>query len=587
MSASPGDDVLRHLRRAALRPDGADLSDGQLLDCFLRRRDEAAFAALVRRHGPMVWGVCLRTLRNHHDAEDAFQATFLVLVRKAASIVPREQVAGWLHGVAYHTALKARAAAARRRLKERQPTAMTRSTADPHDRWEELQPLLDRELSRLPEKYRIPVVLCDLEGKTRKEAARQLGWPEGTLSGRLARARALLARRLARHGLALSGGALALLLADEAAIAAVPPAVLRETIRAGGVWATDTAGGISARVLILTNGVLRAMLLSKLKIATGVVMVAGLLGMGGGLLGPIPGTGTRTEQVVRAAEPPQPPDRPRDADRTRHQVDNPPRATDQGTWRLDFAFKDPRLLPIEVPGVGKKTVWYLWYQVVNDTGEERTFIPDFDLVTFNPDGSHHDVVLPRGLFDRIRRAEDAAGLLDLKNSVTIARDPIPASKTKGPTGRVAGIATWDDVPPDLTRFTIFVSGLTNLWSTDGDGIVRRKTLQLNFKRAGDEVEFVPPAQWVHRRERLKTREPAEDFLEQARKRQRFEQELRQQQKDDLQKQLRDTVLKLQDSITDRDRTQQRLRTLEATIKELQARREELRKQLLRPEKEDP
>jgi len=122
-------EVLQHLRRAALLRDGAGLTDGQLLEDYLRRREEAALAALVRRHGPMVWGVCRRVLRNYHDAEDAFQATFLVLVRKAASVVPREMVVNWLYGVAHQTALKARATTAKRGTRERQVTQMPEPAA--------------------------------------------------------------------------------------------------------------------------------------------------------------------------------------------------------------------------------------------------------------------------------------------------------------------------------------------------------------------------------------------------------------------------------------------------------------------------
>src|SRR5262249_44075451 len=151
--------VLPHVRRAALLQDGGGMTDGQLLECFLARREEAAFEALVRRHGPMVLGVCRRVLRNAHDAEDAFQATFLVLVRKAASLLPREAVGNWLYGVAYHTALKARAAALRRRAKEAQVRAMSPREARPEDAGQEWRPLLDHELSRLPDKYREPVVL--------------------------------------------------------------------------------------------------------------------------------------------------------------------------------------------------------------------------------------------------------------------------------------------------------------------------------------------------------------------------------------------------------------------------------------------
>src|SRR5713226_8552398 len=161
--------VIQHLRSTLLVRDGADLTDGELLECFVSRKETAALEALVRRHGPMVWGVCRRILRNHHDAEDAFQATFLVLVRKAASVVPREMVANWLYGVARTTALRANAVAAKRRLRERQVRNMPEPEAVQSDLWEHLQPLLDQGLSRLPAKYRVAIVLCDLEGKSHKE----------------------------------------------------------------------------------------------------------------------------------------------------------------------------------------------------------------------------------------------------------------------------------------------------------------------------------------------------------------------------------------------------------------------------------
>src|SRR5260370_31200939 len=186
VEAAPLSPVIDHLRRAALLPDGGEISDGQLLECYVVRRDEAAFAATLRRHGSMVPGPCRRITGNAHDAEDAFQATFLVLVRKAASIWPQERVANWLYGVAYRTALKARSLAARRQRKEKQLTEAVETQAVPHeDIWRDLRPLLDQALSRLPDKYRIPVVLCDLEGKSGKEAAPHLGVPDGTWSRRL------------------------------------------------------------------------------------------------------------------------------------------------------------------------------------------------------------------------------------------------------------------------------------------------------------------------------------------------------------------------------------------------------------------
>src|SRR5581483_9321050 len=182
-------EVIRRLRLSQGREGGAGPTDAELLERFLASRDETAFEALVRRHGPMVLGVCRRILRDSHDAEDAFQATFLVLVRKAASVVPREQLGNWLYGVAYRTALKARTARARRRRHERRAHALP--AAAPAGESLDLRPLLDQHLERLPAAYRAAVVLCDLEGRTKREAARQLGVPEGTLSSRLARGRAL------------------------------------------------------------------------------------------------------------------------------------------------------------------------------------------------------------------------------------------------------------------------------------------------------------------------------------------------------------------------------------------------------------
>jgi RNA polymerase sigma factor (sigma-70 family) len=289
MQTSQMSEVIRHLRRTVLLRDGAGLTDGQLLEDYISRRDEAALAALVRRHGPMVWHVCRRVLSNYHDAEDAFQATFLVLVRKAESIASRELVANWLYGVAYQTALKARTTAARRRTRERQVMEMPEPEGVPQDSRHGLQPLLDQELSRLPDKYRIPIVLCDLEGKTRKEAARQLGCPEGTVAGRLARARGMLAKRLARHGLAVSGGVLAAVLSQSSASASVPPSLVSSTIAAVTRFAAGqtTAGGISVKVIALMEGVLKAMFLNKLKgVLLALALVLAVLAGGGGYLLP-------------------------------------------------------------------------------------------------------------------------------------------------------------------------------------------------------------------------------------------------------------------------------------------------------------
>jgi RNA polymerase sigma factor (sigma-70 family) len=251
--------VVRELRRAALLSDGAGLTDGQLLECYLTHREEAAFEALVRRHGPMVLGVCRRVLHNEQDAEDAFQATFVVLLRKAISILPRDRVGNWLYGVAYRTSLKAKAMRTKRRQKELHAHRPERDKT-----WQELQPLLDREVNRLPDKYREPVILCHLQGKTRHEAARVLGWPEGTVATRLAAARRILARRL--------GNAMAI------PIASVPLLLVVTTARAAAAGQTAA----SANVAALTGAVLKGIFMSKVKIAMAVFVVLSVLGLGVG-----------------------------------------------------------------------------------------------------------------------------------------------------------------------------------------------------------------------------------------------------------------------------------------------------------------
>src|SRR5579885_1930780 len=215
--------VLRQLQQAG------DLTDGELLARFVATRDEMSFAALVRRHGPMVLSVCRRMLRHDQDAEDCFQATFLVLARKAAT-VKRESVGSWLYAVAYRTSLEARAVNARRRMREKQVLEMPQPEVMPSD-VPDWRPWLDHELNRLPEQYRLVIVACDLEGRSRKEAARQLGIAEGTLSSRLARGRRLLAKRLAPHGLSLSGAALATAICEGAVSAQVPAALVSTTTK--------------------------------------------------------------------------------------------------------------------------------------------------------------------------------------------------------------------------------------------------------------------------------------------------------------------------------------------------------------------
>ena len=263
--------VLKHLQQA-----GGGLSDKQLLARFVAVRDEAAFAALVRRHGPMVLGACQRVLHDLHDAEDALQATFLVLARKAASLAVGESLGCWLYGVAYRAALEAREFNARRRARERPMRDVPHPEVMPGE-GQDWRPLLDRELSLLPEKYRAPIVLCDLEGRSRRDGARLLGVAEGTLSSRLARGRTLLAKRLSRCGVTLSGGALAVALSQGAVSAQVSAVLGMSTARAAAL----VAGGqmaVATPAVLLMKEVMKAMLMKKLRFAIGTMMVLVALG---------------------------------------------------------------------------------------------------------------------------------------------------------------------------------------------------------------------------------------------------------------------------------------------------------------------
>jgi RNA polymerase sigma factor (sigma-70 family) len=260
----------------ALPIDLAALPDGELLRRYLVGREESTLEALVRRHGPMVLGVCRRVLGDAHDTEDAFQATFLVFVRKAGSVRPREMVGPWLYGVATRTALKARARAARRRAREKQVDALPDVAAPAEPIAADWRPLLDQAVQELPARYRLPVVLCELQGRSRAEAARLLKLPEGTLSSRLARARELLRQRLVRRG----AGAVAvagLTVFPELAPAAVPAALVRSTVQAASAFAAGTAAGASAAVL--AKGVLTSMLVTRLAVMAVVGAIAGAAGL--------------------------------------------------------------------------------------------------------------------------------------------------------------------------------------------------------------------------------------------------------------------------------------------------------------------
>jgi RNA polymerase sigma factor (sigma-70 family) len=272
--------VLRHIHKLAAVPGRCAPTDAELLDRFATGHEEAAFATLVERHGPMVWGVCRRVLRNLHDAEDAFQATFLILVRKAAAIRNREALGCWLHRVAQHTALRARDRAATRRTRERRVSDMAQDDFITTIAWRELQPILDEEVQRLPEKYRVPFVLCYLQGATYEQAAAQLGSQAGTISHRLGKARQLLRARLTRRGLSLPVGVLAAALAANAAPAALPARLAEMTIQTALGGLTRAA----ASVAVLVTGGLQAMNMTRVKLLTALLLLISLLAAGAGRL---------------------------------------------------------------------------------------------------------------------------------------------------------------------------------------------------------------------------------------------------------------------------------------------------------------
>src|SRR5262245_14821163 len=281
--------VFRVLRQAAGATEAADAA---LLQQFVAHRNEDAFAALLQRYGPLVFAACRRALRERADAEDAFQATFLVLARKAGSIRKQDALAAWLHRVALNISRTIKLAAARRQAHERQVADMAQAPPPDGVDLRDWQSVLHEEVDQLPEKYRVPVILCYLQGLTHEEAARHLGWPLGSVKGRLARARDRLRTRLGRRGLTLTGAALTAALAEGAA-AAVPPALLGLTFRAALSFASGGAV-VSARALTLAKGAVPIMAARELVQATLLLLAVALVGVGAGFgLGSWPQTRAR------------------------------------------------------------------------------------------------------------------------------------------------------------------------------------------------------------------------------------------------------------------------------------------------------
>jgi RNA polymerase sigma factor (sigma-70 family) len=279
MGDSRSGHVLWHLHRW-LGTTAAPADDGGLLERFVLQRDEEAFAELVSRHGPLVLGLCRRLLGYVQDAEDVFQATFLVLARKAATIRKPESLSCFLHGVAYRLALKARAEAKKRRIHERQ-AAPPDEGVETDLSWREVRGLLDEELQGLPEKLRLPLVLCYLEGLTQDEASRRLGWPRGTLKRRLEAGRERLRVRLTHRGVTLGADLFAAALTESATRGAVSSALRSTTVRAAIQFSSHETAAIAATpAVLLAKGALQTMLMTKIRIASVMLLLLACAGFG-------------------------------------------------------------------------------------------------------------------------------------------------------------------------------------------------------------------------------------------------------------------------------------------------------------------
>lgn len=334
--------------------------DGQLLERFVHQRDEAAFAELVARHGPLVFGLCRRLLGHVQDAEDVFQATFLVLARKAAAIRKPQSLSCWLHGVAYRLALKARAETQRRRRHEQQAQPLG-AAVDVDLSWREVCGLLDEELQRLPEKQRVPLVLCYLEGLTQDEASRRLGWPRGTFKRRLEAGRERLRLRLTRRGVTLGVGLFAAALTESATKGAVPVFLRSATVRAGMQFVThETAALAATPAALLAKGALQTMLTTKLKIASVVLLLLACAGFGASQL-----ARPRTSPQVAAAD--KEADRPK-ASAEKAKVGDEVQAElrrMQGTWTTTTTKEEfvngepqpPRKISVKFIIVEDKIIW--------------------------------------------------------------------------------------------------------------------------------------------------------------------------------------------------------------------------------------
>jgi RNA polymerase sigma factor (sigma-70 family) len=349
MPQTQGTTFLRKLRRIVVAQSPSQLADDELLRQFIYERDEASFATLVRRHGPMVLSVCRNVLHHQQDAEDVFQATFLLLARKADTIRKQQSLSSWLHGVAYRLALKMRTQKSRRQDRERS-APLPSSTESDDLTVRELRVILHEELNRLPEKYRAPLLLCYWEGKTRDEAAQRLGMTGDALKKRLERARSLLGSRLTQRGLVPTVALFTWLISENGARAAVAQELIHNTVQAAVAFASaQTAATASAAAVTLAQGAIRTMFVTKC--ITALCTVLAVLGIGGALsffgYQAIAAKEPDKQRLIAVPAPPQP------------KPAAQPQKTDAerivGTWRIVKGVTSGREMPADFVNYARLT----------------------------------------------------------------------------------------------------------------------------------------------------------------------------------------------------------------------------------------
>ena len=477
--------ALEPLVRNLLRGEVAALSDGELLERYIAQRDEPAFETLVRRHGPMVLATCRRILGRLHDAEDAFQATFLVLACRARNVWPRDAVGAFLHGVAYRTSLKARGRLTRLRQQETQVVELPQPVVNPVE-IDEVRPIIDRELERLPEKYRVAVVLCELEGQPRKEVARQLGLAEGTLSSRLATARKMLAARLTRRGVPLTSAALGVWLEGQCDAAPVPPALTTQAVTFVHVGTSTLP--IPETVTALTEGVIPLMIWKKIVLSITVAM--GLVVMAG--------TGAMSRYGrTEAAEPPleQPKTAPLPQVLPRIEVELVDRQPEPPVY-FDFEVKKVEAFFIKLvdtpnpPRESIAPVFAIRYNVTNRSERPCPFRPNFQLFLADDAEAIAPKVIPK--FEAL--VDENLGWRRLD------RAPLEAD------GISSGYATWDVKVPQEGDFTVFVEGVNTEVFRAADQKPHIRVLALDF-RGGPQPTLVR-RRWELRPMRVQVEQPA-------------------------------------------------------------------------------